>query len=151
MQLTVPTKKGEAPITYKDAVTILLDKNNTLYYYFGGRKDNTDPIIYTSNYTPAGIRQMLLTRNADVNNQIRALKYKYETGQLPEKEFLEAVKKAREMKTAPIVMIKATDEATYNNLVDILDELRICHIAKYAVMDISPYDKDLIKKKNKTS
>lgn len=48
-------------------------------------------------------------------------------------------------------MIKATNEATYDNLVDILDEMNICYIGKYTVMDITTYDKELIKKKSKTS
>jgi hypothetical protein len=51
-------------------------------------------------------------------------------------------------KSAPIVLIKATDAATYGNLVNILDEMAICNIGRYAIVDISDYDKDLLKKAN---
>jgi len=42
------------------------------------------------------------------------------------------------------VMIKSTDDASYENLVDILDEMQICNIARYAIVDINDYDKELI-------
>jgi biopolymer transport protein ExbD len=152
LPITVPNTKGGQDVRNSDAVTILLDKNNNLYYYFGTKdKKGTDPVIVKTNYTANGIRQMLLTRNIYVNNQIRILKSKYESGQLPEKAYLAEVKKAQELKTAPVVMIKATDEATYNNVVDILDEMKICNIGKYSLLNITPYDKDLIAKKSKTS
>jgi hypothetical protein len=51
-------------------------------------------------------------------------------------------------KAAPIVIIKATDGASYGNLVNILDEMAICNIGRYAIVDISDYDKELIKKTN---
>lgn len=45
-----------------------------------------------------------------------------------------------------IVLIKASDEATYKNMVDALDEMNICGIKRYALVDITPTDLDLIKK-----
>lgn len=41
-------------------------------------------------------------------------------------------------------MIKATDGANYKNLIDALDEMQICNISKYAIVDITPGDKWLI-------
>ena len=46
--------------------------------------------------------------------------------------------------TSPIVVIKATDAATYENLVDILDEMQISGISSYAISEITQSDKDLI-------
>ena len=51
-------------------------------------------------------------------------------------------------KKAPIVIIKATNDATYKNLIDILDEMAICNIGRYAIVDISDYDLELIKSLN---
>ncbi len=48
-------------------------------------------------------------------------------------------------KKAPIVIIKATNDATYKNLIDILDEMAICNIGRYAIVDITDYDLELIK------
>ncbi len=44
-----------------------------------------------------------------------------------------------------VVLIKPTDEANYKNVVDILDEMNICNVKRYALVDIAPLDLDLIK------
>ena len=44
-----------------------------------------------------------------------------------------------------VVLIKPTDEANYKNVVDILDEMNITDTKRYALVDITPEDKDLIK------
>lgn len=44
-----------------------------------------------------------------------------------------------------VVMIKPDDKSTYKNMVDILDEMSITGQKKYALMDISSNDEDLIK------
>jgi len=43
------------------------------------------------------------------------------------------------------VLIKPTDEANYKNVVDILDEMNISNIKRYALVDITPLDLELIK------
>lgn len=43
------------------------------------------------------------------------------------------------------VMIKPTDKANYKNMVDILDEMNICNVKRYALVDVTPVDLDLIK------
>lgn len=45
----------------------------------------------------------------------------------------------------PTVLIKADDKANYKNMVDILDEMTITGQKKYALVDISKEDEDLIK------
>jgi len=44
-----------------------------------------------------------------------------------------------------VVLIKPTDEANYKNVVDILDEMNITNIKRYALVDITSVDLDLIK------
>ena len=39
-----------------------------------------------------------------------------------------------------VVLIKATDAAVYKNVVDILDEMNISNIKRYALIDITPDD-----------
>ncbi|WP_297516483.1 biopolymer transporter ExbD [Flavobacterium sp.] len=49
-----------------------------------------------------------------------------------------------------IVIIKPTKESTYRNLVDILDEMAICSVPTYAIVnDFSPEEKALADKLNK--
>lgn len=44
-----------------------------------------------------------------------------------------------------IVLIKAMDESKYKNMVDILDEMTICNIKRYAIVDITSADKEIVK------
>jgi biopolymer transport protein ExbD len=44
-----------------------------------------------------------------------------------------------------IVLIKPTNDAIYKNVVDILDEMNISNIKRYALVEITPEELDLIK------
>jgi biopolymer transport protein ExbD len=44
-----------------------------------------------------------------------------------------------------VVLIKPSDGSKYKNLVDILDEMQISNVARYALVDITPEDVELIK------
>lgn len=46
-----------------------------------------------------------------------------------------------------VVLIKPTDYANYKNVVDILDEMNISNIKRYALVDITPEDLQLIENK----
>jgi biopolymer transport protein ExbD len=45
-----------------------------------------------------------------------------------------------------VVVIKALEKSRYKNLVDMLDEMHISAIQRYAIVDITPVDKELIEK-----
>jgi biopolymer transport protein ExbD len=44
-----------------------------------------------------------------------------------------------------VVLIKPTDGANYKNVVDILDEMNISNMKRYAIVDVTPEDLELIK------
>lgn len=44
-----------------------------------------------------------------------------------------------------IVLIKALDESKYKNLVDILDEMSISNVKRYAIVDATSVDKQIVK------
>ena len=44
-----------------------------------------------------------------------------------------------------VVLIKPSDESKYKNVVDILDEMNISNIARFALVEITSVDKELIK------
>jgi hypothetical protein len=57
----------------------------------------------------------------------------------------EQVKKIRNDKNGQVVIIKPTDESTYKNLVDALDEMQICSIGIYAIVGLEEPDRYLMK------
>ena len=119
------------------------------------------------------IRQLLLKRNEEVIGLVDEANKAYEEGQANVKamhlskadteaklaELMtvrdDAVSEAKKTKGAPMVVIKAktTTEnhtyvngpgATYSSLVDVLDEMIVCSVGKYAVVDITDGDLFLI-------
>ncbi len=44
----------------------------------------------------------------------------------------------------PVVLIKAAENVKYKNIVDIIDEMAICNIARYALVDINAVEKKMV-------
>jgi biopolymer transport protein ExbD len=44
-----------------------------------------------------------------------------------------------------IVLIKAMDESKYKDMVDVLDEITITNIQRFAIVDITPADKQIVR------
>ena len=153
MEIAMPSKdkvKDDQQTTLKNslAITIVLGKNNKVFYYNGTEIKGVAPKIETSNYSPSGIRKMLLDRNSEVMTQVKKLKLQKENKEISEDTLKVRVMREKSVKTAPVVLIKATDDSPYKNLVDVLDEMMICNIGKYAIVDITPKDLEWIKDLN---
>jgi biopolymer transport protein ExbD len=149
MELSLPSKdkvteEEQSKIKESTAITIILGKEDKLYYYFGIGTEEAAPEVIETTYAPDGIRKMLLERNLEVATQIRKLKDQFANESISEEELRKRSSEAKDNKMAPVVMIKSSDEATYKNMVDILDEMQICSIGRFAMVDITDYDKVLV-------
>jgi biopolymer transport protein ExbD len=90
---------------------------------------------------------MLLDKNKTLFQLVDELTQKVTKGEIKmDKDTLaKRIKTLRtDDKTGPIVLIKADEGAKYRNMVDIIDEMAICNIARYAIVDISPFEKELL-------
>lgn len=149
MEISVPSKdkvqeEEQNKVKASQAITILMGKEDKLYYYFGTQENGVDPELVPTNYSSEGIRKMLFQKNFDVNKAVAELKK--DQKKMDEVAYKNKLTELRSVKTAPVIMIKAADDANYKNLVDILDEMNINNIARYAIVDITPYDLGLIEK-----
>jgi biopolymer transport protein ExbD len=163
MEITMPDK-SEVPDPDKDVkvdakrtFSILLGENDKIYWYW--HKDAvTDGVAPTfdkwhaTTYGPEGIRKFLLEKNDATIKEISALKEKVKTGALvmPNDTLNVRIKEIKrkyntELKKSPIILIKAVEKAKYRNLVDIIDEMAICNIASYAVVDPMPDELEILK------
>jgi len=149
MEIAMPSKDAsgkQTEVPFSRALTIILGKHNKVIYYSGTRdKAGKDPVIHITDFSPDGLRKMLLNRNSQVIDQINLLQKQELTSKLTKAEINAKIAQIKKDKSSPIVMIKATDNATYKNLVDALDEMLICYIGCYSVIDINSYDLSLIK------
>jgi biopolymer transport protein ExbD len=131
MDLMMPkdTDKQEEQNKIKEstALTIMLGKDNAVYWYEGLAQDplaSADPNFFnaTSFASAGGIRDVIIRKRDEVARM-------------------------RNSKGEPedvVIIIKANDNATYANFVDLLDEMTINRINKYATVDISDQDKQWI-------
>lgn len=109
---TTPENQNKAKES--GALTLLLGKDNNVFYYEGILKaDATGTNFKSSNFK-------------DIRDVIIHKKQTTDTADL-------------------VVVIKPNDESTYKNVVDILDEMSINMIKRYALVDITPDEDKLIK------
>ncbi len=153
MEIAMPSKdkvteEEQTKVKASKAVTIILGKNNKVFYYEGTRENNVDPQVKSTNFSAQGVRQLLIQKNYNLMVRMRNLKNQLESKKLTQAQFDKQKADILADKGAPVVMIKATDNASYRDLVDILDEMAICNIARYAIVDVTPYDLGLIKNLN---
>jgi biopolymer transport protein ExbD len=162
MNINMPSKdKPETDTKAREstAVTVLLGTNDEVYYYLGmidpdnAEKTYNDPnFLVKSDYSPEGLRKLLLDKNKGTYELIQDLKVKLKNLDIKEAEFNDQVAKIQKeamtvTKIAPTVMIKPTDFSTYKNMVDVLDEMLVCNIGVYAIVDIADGDRYLLYKK----
>ena len=154
MEISMPSKdkvpeEEQSKIKASKAITIVLAKSDSIYYYFGTRENDIDPEVVVSSYGPTGIRQVLLDRNSAVMAKVAQLRKEKDVKNLTDEDFSKQLSAIKADDKAPIVVIKSTDDGTYKNMVDILDEMNICNIGRYAIVDITDFDKELIRNRKK--
>lgn len=156
MEIAMPVKEDvlkdeKSKVKDDKAITILLGKENKIYYYFG---KPADVMVDASKFLeatyggmddPQSLRNMLAKRNRFAMDKIAALKDQKDRKKIKDDQYKEEVKKIKNAKDGQVVIIKPTDDCTYVNLINALDELAICSIGTYAIDVPSEGDKWLIK------
>lgn len=136
------------PPEVKNGLTILLTENDQIYYYNGALNKETEMI--RTDYTKKGLRSILVERNAPLIDKLKKLQI--ELGKANENDTATKNRVEREAKEAQIasklvVLVKHSKDATYENVIDVVDEFLITQVAKYFVVDegLDPMEEELIK------
>jgi len=66
-------------------------------------------------------------------------------GQINEATYRSNANRIKGFNEGLIVVIKAADKSKYINLIDILDEMLICNIGRYAIVDITDVELEMLK------
>jgi biopolymer transport protein ExbD len=121
MQVIMPDKVGKEPGNNECSVVLLGDKNDKLYWYQSANvsKASLQPL----EASPEKIREFLIQK-------------KRETLEKPDchRQF--------------IVVVKFKDDASFKNVVDILDEMNIVGVSRYGIQDITKEEIRLIETHN---
>ena len=152
MNLNVPKdvedENLKTEVKQSGVLTIMLGKDDQVYYYEGQLEVSAEKNNFKQT-TFKGIREIIINkRNEVIKNHNPAT---------VNKEACEKEQKNAKDKGDPnwekvcedqdfMVIIKPDDEATYKNTVDILDEMTINRVKRYAIVKILPEEVALIKK-----
>jgi len=130
-------------------LNIMISKDDIVYYYVGKPPMTEDSIpnvlatLVKSDYSKDGIRKILLSKNIALYEKVDSATQKVIKGEskISEDSLQVLIKNyKKEDKLGPIVMIKADKGAKYKNIVDVIDEMAICNIARYAIVEMSPLE-----------
>jgi biopolymer transport protein ExbD len=154
MELTFPAtpEKTEDIQPIKNGITFLLTGNDRLFYYEGEFRPVDDPkgpktTLAELNYSQESLHKYLLEKNRKMHEQIRALSEQHNNRQLDDSTYKRMVRQRKADKESYTYLIKTDDQATYKNVIDVIDELNINVVGKYVMVDITKPELDLLKEK----
>lgn len=165
MELSMPS--NDKNITDQDksvtkasyTITVYVAGNNKIFYTAGLPKYDDPSTLKETTWGKDGIRKVFMQHVTEDNTQpvLQVMKAKAELDQkkdqMPDSVYKQELSKIKageiggEKIQTMTVIIKATDKALAQNVIDALDEMQICSIAKYVLDKISPDDEKLLKAK----
>uniref|UniRef100_UPI00345D3D44 ExbD/TolR family protein n=1 Tax=uncultured Dysgonomonas sp. TaxID=206096 RepID=UPI00345D3D44 len=155
MDIVMPAKAtdtAEPPVVSdKTTVTLLLSENDQVFYYWGIPEYQNPNSLQKTDLGVDGLRNVLLERNGILAQQVKDLKQKRYKKEISEEQFKSELSELKKSKESITVIVKPTNSSTYNNLVKTLDEMQICSVGKYAIVDPEAGDNYLIENYNNFS
>jgi biopolymer transport protein ExbD len=145
MEINMPVKPPpgqEIKNEVNNAITILLSGDNKVYWYYGELKPETK--LTLTDFSATGIRKLFLDYNKQAVDEIKTLKENALKTKMNEDTLKSRIVDIKGKKYALMVLVKTDDKAKYKNVIDIIDELNICLIGKYALVDLDTREYDLI-------
>lgn len=166
MQLTMPSndnvdKNDKTATKASQTITIYVCADNVIYHVDGLPNYNDPSCLKKTTWGKNGIRKVLLEHRTDDGSapvaEIKLAKQKLDEKKLanptawPDSIYQKALNDIKDGnidgKKIPTmtIIIKATDNSSYKNMVDALDEMQISNIGKYVIDKINPDDVKLLK------
>lgn len=119
MKLFMPTDGIAQYLAQSSAITVLLGKNNEIYYYEGKWNEAID-------------QKRIIQTNYDVQNGLGKL-------------LRNNLKRSTANQISSMLLIKPGADATYDNIVNVLDEVVINGLAKYAIVELTNEERNFLK------
>lgn len=116
-KLNMPKGEGpDMPVGNSDALTVILTADDKAWYYHGNWKEAVaNNAVLQTDFSSSGLREIIIEK----------------------KKKLDA-SGSKEGKDGLMLIVKSTENASYKNIVDILDEVMINDVKKYAIAKLEP-------------
>lgn len=158
MEINYPAdpKDKKDLIKVNNALTFIMTKDDGLYYYYGEffaegmLNPEGKPLtkLTKTDFSSEGLHKLLLEYNKPTTEAIKKLEEQLVKKEIADTTYKRLAVKEKGDKKALTVLVKADDLAIYKNVIDIIDELNICNIGKYAVVDLGAKEQELLKATN---
>jgi len=135
LQLTYPVPPEDQPKDDKkvnNALTMFLTKQDQILYYVGGFKPETQ--LARSNFKD--IRKVLVEMNIASVNRINELTKRFNEKKIDELAYDSLKNLSQKQEDALYVIIKPDPDAKFRNVIDMVDEMDISGVGKFAVQDV---------------
>lgn len=150
MELSFPAPGEPSPL--RNGITLLLSKDNRLFYYEGElRTTDSESHAKTqlrelsfSQADQNSLHTFLLSKNKTMHEQIKTFTDQHARGHLGDSLFKQNVIHAKSNSDAFTYLIKPDSEATYQNVIDVIDELNINVFGKYVIADLVNSESQLV-------
>lgn len=151
LKLVLPSKeRGCGPhVNHHYGITLIMGDSNRLYWY-KGRLSN-DKELNQISYETSGLRSVLRTYNSAVIQEMNKINEELRKDKNSNQSIANAKQKMTALYQNPealVVVVKNQGKATYKNVVDIVDELKINQVASYFIVDegLTPMEKSKLEK-----
>ncbi|MFT4092787.1 MAG: biopolymer transporter ExbD [Niabella sp.] len=139
MDLNMPKdnkdEQDQTKVKQSGALTIMVGKDNNLFYYEGELAPDG------SNFKSTNFKDI----RAEIIKKKQAVEATYVTDAACEAKAKADGKNPNDCRQKDFfVLIKPTEEANYKNVIDLLDEMTINKVARYALLEPFDTEKDLI-------
>ncbi|MBP7513718.1 MAG: biopolymer transporter ExbD [Flavobacteriales bacterium] len=136
LQLTYPVppedEVPQPPKKVNNALTMFLTKKDQIFYYVGGFQPETQ--LTRSNMTD--IRKTLVELNLPSIERINALTKRFNENKISELVYDSLKNMSQKQEDALYVIIKPDPDAKFRNVIDMVDEMDISGVGKFAVQDV---------------
>lgn len=157
MEINFPAKDPlNKPMKINNALTFILtregkdEKENGIYYYYGefyptGNKDGKPAsTLSKTDFSKDGLHKLLLDRNKTTADAINLLEEKYKRKEIADTTYKRLAIAEKGKREALTVLVKSDDKAVYKQVIDVIDELNVCNVGKYAVVDMGQAELDIL-------
>ena len=157
MEISFPAPP-EKPIDQpevKNGLSLILTKDDRIFYYkkeFIGPADpkgRTPTQLTETNMSSEGLHKILLEMNDFAKTKITEYEKKLKNKEIADSTFKRLAIEAKSDPASVTVLIKTDDKATYENVISIIDELNVCYVGKYVIVDMSAPEYNLLQEKIK--
>lgn len=145
LQMTYPVPNDEQNPELKkveNAITMFLTKKDAIFYYRGGFEPGVTQLEQTDFKQ---LTKVLTVNNKAAIEKLQALNKEFTLGKVNEAAYDTLANNIKKQDDALFCIIKADKDARYRNVIDIVDEMAIHAIGKFAVQDsIKPEERAVL-------